>query len=311
MEAFVFPGQGSQSVGMQKGLAADYAVVRETWQEAGEALGEDLWRIASEGPEETLGRTEITQPAMLAAGVAAWRAWREAGGEDPAVMAGHSLGEYSALVCAGALGFDEAIGLVATRGRLMQEAVPAGKGAMAAVLGLDDDAVGEACRQAAGEEVVEPVNYNAPGQVVIAGDKAAVERAAEAAKGLGAKRAMLLPVSVPAHCSLMRPAAERYREVLDAATLAEPAIPVINNVDVAAPKAPAAIADALYRQLFSPVRWVETVRRMTADGATRLIECGPGRVLAGLARRIERSLETVTLEDGDGLAKALDEEIAE
>ena len=302
----VFPGQGSQSVGMLKELAAAFAVVEQTFAEASEALGEDLWAIVQDGPEEKLNSTEITQPAMLAAGIAVWRIWQEQGGPQPAVMAGHSLGEYSALVAAGSLAFDHAVRLVAERGRLMQEAVPAGTGAMAAILGLDDEAVIQVCADAADGEVVEAVNFNSPGQVVVAGHKSAVERAVALASERGAKRAVMLPVSVPSHCALMKPAAERLAEILEDIPVQAPAIPVINNVDVEMPTDPDAIRDALVRQLDHPVRWVETIRRMQAEGVDTLIESGPGKVLVGLNKRIERRMPALPVYDPDTLAAALE-----
>ncbi len=302
--AFVFPGQGSQAVGMLGELAVNHPQVSETFASASQVLGYDLWQIVTEGPSDRLNQTHITQPAMLAAGVATWRVWKAEGGTDPAMMAGHSLGEYSALVCAGSLDYEEAVSLVADRGRFMQEAVPAGTGAMAAILGLDDDKVIEVCQQAAQGKVVSAVNFNSPGQVVVAGHSDAVERAVELAKDAGAKRAMLLPVSVPSHCELMIPAAERMKERLASVEVKAPAIPVINNADVAAPSEPDAIRDALVRQLHSPVRWVESVRKMIDEGADALIECGPGKVLAGLNKRIERRMTALPLFDGETLAKA-------
>lgn len=305
--AFVFPGQGSQAPGMQGELAAAYPVVQATYEEAGEALGRDLWTLSREGSAEELAQTVNTQPLMLTAGIAAWRVWQQRDGAAPDWLAGHSLGEYTALVAAGALAFPDAVRLVAARARFMQEAVAADAGAMAAVLGLDDDAVRAACAAAAEGGVVEAVNFNAPGQVVIAGDKAAVERAIEAARGEGAKRAMMLPVSVPSHCRLMEPAAERLRESLAEVTIEPPGIPVINNVDVAVESDPGAIADALVRQLYHPVRWVETVQRFATEGAERVIECGPGKVLAGLGRRIDRSLPHAALDTPDALDALLEE----
>ncbi len=302
----VFPGQGSQSVGMLKELAAAFAGVEQTFAEASEALGEDLWAIVQDGPAEKLNSTEITQPAMLAAGIAVWRVWQVQGGPQPAVMAGHSLGEYSALVAAGSLAFDHAVRLVAERGRLMQEAVPAGTGAMAAILGLDDEAVIQVCADAAEGEVVEAVNFNSPGQVVVAGHKSAVERAVALASERGAKRAVMLPVSVPSHCALMKPAAERLAEILEDIPVQAPTIPVINNVDVEMPTDPDAIRDALVRQLDHPVRWVETIRRMQAEGVDTLIESGPGKVLVGLNKRIERRMPALPVYDPDTLAAALE-----
>jgi len=303
--AFVFPGQGSQAVGMLAALAADFPQVTETFAQASEVLGYDLWQRVQEGPDEELNRTHVTQPAMLAAGVAVWRAWQAKGGAAPALMAGHSLGEYSALVCAGALGFNAAVGLVESRGRLMQAAVPEGEGAMAAILGLDDDKVIALCAEAAQGEVVSAVNFNSPGQVVIAGSAAAVERATVLAKEAGAKRALKLAVSVPSHCALMRPAAEQLAERLAAIEVRTPVIPVIHNADVLSHDAPDAIRDALSRQLFNPVRWVESVRAMAARGVTTLVEAGPGKVLAGLNKRIDKRMHALPVYDGETLAQAL------
>ncbi len=303
--AFVFPGQGSQAVGMLAELAAQYPVVKDTFAEASSVLKLDLWQIVREGPEETLNQTHITQPAMLTAGVATWRIWQARGGALPQLMAGHSLGEYSALVCAGALEFSAAVELVALRGRYMQAAVPAGQGAMAAILGLDDAQVVTACQHAAQGDVVAAVNFNSPGQVVIAGQAAAVNRAMEACKAAGAKRALPLPVSVPSHCALMKPAAEQLAQRLQSVNLRKPQIPVINNVDVAMPDAADAIRDALVRQLYNPVRWVETVQRMAGDGVTTLIECGPGKVLVGLNKRIAKDMATQALVDVASLDSAL------
>ncbi|TXT20295.1 MAG: acyl-carrier-protein S-malonyltransferase [bacterium] len=281
--AFVFPGQGSQSVGMM----AHYGdAVRATFDEASAALGQDLWGMVAEGPADALNQTVNTQPAMLVAGVAAYRLWLAQGGPAPALMAGHSLGEYTALVCAGALGFADAVRLVRLRAEAMQSAVPEGVGAMAAVLGLDDDLVRAVCAEAAQDEVLEAVNFNSPGQVVIAGNKAAVDRGCALAKEKGAKRALPLPVSVPSHCALMKPAAEKLVAALNGIEVKAPAVPVLHNADVAGHTAPAAIRDALARQLFSPVRWVETVRAMAAQGVELIAECGPGKVLAGLNKRI-------------------------
>jgi len=303
---FVFPGQGSQSVGMLNALAEVHEEVGQTFGEASEALDEDLWAIVQTGPAEKLNRTEITQPAMLSAGIAVWRVWQVRGGPSPAVMAGHSLGEYSALVAAGSLEFEHAVRLVAERGRLMQEAVPAGSGAMAAILGLDDEAVIQICADAADDEVVEAVNFNSPGQVVVAGHKSAVERAVALATERGAKRAVMLPVSVPSHCALMKPAAEQLEAILEDIPVQAPRIPVINNVDVAMPRDPDAIRDALVRQLHSPVRWVETIRKMQAEGVETLIESGPGKVLVGLNKRIERRMPALPVYDPDTLAAALE-----
>ena len=304
--AIIFPGQGSQSVGMLAELAAAWPQVGETFAEASEALGLDLWQVTSQGPKDLLDRTDITQPAMLAAGVAVWRVWNQAGGPAPAWMAGHSLGEFTALVCAGALGFADAVALVAQRGRFMQEAVPAGAGAMAAILGLADDQVVAVCAQAAEGGILEPVNFNSPGQVVIAGEAAAVARGIAAAKAAGAKRAVLLPVSVPSHCALMRPAAERLAVALAAIPLAAPRIPVLHNITVDAVADPAAIRERLVRQLYSPVRWVETVRCLADQGVELLLEAGPGKVLTGLTKRIDDRLEALAVLDPKGLALALE-----
>lgn len=290
---------------MQAALASSYEEVRRTWAEAAEALDLDLWDIAQSGPDERLNETTITQPAMLAAGVAAWRVWQAAGGSRPAAMAGHSLGEYTALVCADAVGFGDALRLVRRRAELMQAAVPAGQGAMAAVLGLDDAAIVAVCRDAAGEEVVEAVNFNSPGQVVIAGHRAAVERAAEQARAAGARRAVMLNVSVPSHCRLMKPAAAELARTLQAIQFAVPSVPVISNVDVAVLETADGIRSALERQLYRPVRWADTVRRLAADGVTAVVECGPGKVLAGLTKRIDRSLEAVSFDSPETVAESV------
>lgn len=303
--AIVFPGQGSQSQGMQAALADAYPEVERTYAEAGEVLGYDLWKLVADGPAEELDRTVVTQPAMLAAGVAAFRCWQAAGGPAPAVATGHSLGEYSALVSAGALDFAAAVGLVRRRAELMQEAVPAGSGAMAAVLGLDDETVVEVCAAAAEGQVVSAVNFNSPGQVVIAGDRAAVERAAEQAKARGAKRAMLLSVSVPSHCALMAPAAEELAARLAETEFQTPAFPVISSADAAPYRSADAIRDGLGRQLHSPVRWVETVRALTAAGATCVVESGPGKVLTGLMKRIDRSVPARAVDDPASLDAAI------
>jgi [acyl-carrier-protein] S-malonyltransferase len=304
--AFVFAGQGSQSVGMLAGLAAEPAV-RDTFAEASQVLGYDLWRLVSEGPEEQLNATERTQPAMLAAGVAVWRAWRARGGTPPAVVSGHSLGEFTALVCAQSLTFPAALDLVRFRGQVMQEAVPAGSGAMAAILGLDDEAIVAACREAAQGAVVDAANFNSPGQVVIAGEVAAVQRAIEAAKTRGAKRAVMLPVSVPSHSSLMRGAGERLRERLRALEVQVPQIRYVSAVDARAHEEPGDIRDVLVRQLSSPVRWTDTLRAVVAGGIAQVIECGPGKVLTGLNRRIERrpDLAFLALEDPVSIDAAL------
>lgn len=305
--AFVFPGQGSQSVGMLAELGEAYSQVRETFEEASQALGDDLWNLTQQGPAEALNRTDRTQPAMLAAGVAVWRVWQARGGAEPAYMAGHSLGEYTALVCADVLDFTDAIRLVAERGRFMQEAVPEGKGAMAAVLGLEDDVIRQVCAEAAQGAVVEAVNFNAPGQVVVAGDRDAVDRACEAAKAAGAKRALPLPVSVPSHCALMRPASERLAQALADVAIQAPRIPVVHNVDVSLAAEPDAIRSRLVQQLYSPVRWVETVQWLARQGVGRLVEAGPGKVLAGLTKRIDRGLGAQPVFDPVTLDKAISE----
>ena len=302
--AFVFPGQGSQSVGMMQGWG-DRAEVRQTFNEASAALGQDLWQLVSNGPAELLNQTINTQPAMLAADIAAWRVWCAAGGAAPSIMAGHSLGEYAALVAGGALGFVDCIRLVRFRAEAMQDAVPEGVGAIAAILGLDDDVVRAVCAEAAVGEVVEAVNLNSPGQVVIAGNKAAVERAMVLAKEKGAKRALPLPVSVPSHSSLMLPAAEKLLAHLQGVAIAVPTIPVLHNTDVQSHAGADAIRVALAKQLHTPVRWVETVQALKAAGINRVIECGPGKVLAGLNKRIDDSLPAVALVDEASLQAAL------
>ena len=303
--AFVFPGQGSQSVGMLSDLAREHVQIKATFAEASSVLGDDLWQTVELGPEEKLNQTQITQPAMLAAGVAVWRVWLASKGPRPSFMAGHSLGEYTALVCAEALTFTDAITLVADRGRYMQEAVPAGQGGMAAILGLDDAAVEQLCRQAAEGEVLEAVNFNSPGQVVVAGTAAAIARAVEQSKALGAKRAVILPVSVPAHCALMHPAALRMAARLAQVKIRPPILPVIHNAHVQAESDPEAIRRALVRQVESPVRWVQTIQKMAADGVDRLVECGPGKVLAALNKRIVSTVETLPAYDAVTLAKSL------
>jgi [acyl-carrier-protein] S-malonyltransferase len=301
----VFPGQGSQSVAMLAGLAAAYPQVEATFAEASEALGYDLWQLVQDGPEDMLNQTDRTQPAMLAAGVAVWRVWQQHGGMQPALMAGHSLGEYTALVCAAAIDFTDAIALVAERGRCMQSAVPAGVGAMAAILGLDDDAVAAACAESAADEVVSPVNFNSPGQVVIAGHAGAVARALVAAKAAGAKRAVTLPVSVPSHCALMEPAAREFGARLAETAIQKPMIPVIQNVDAAAHDQPDDIRDNLARQLYNPVQWVRTIQAMRAQGVERIIEAGPGKVLAGLCKRIDKGIAAAAVYDAATLDAAL------
>lgn len=298
--AFVFPGQGSQSVGMMAAYG-DSAVVRSTFDEASATLGQDLWQLVAEGPAELLAQTVNTQPLMLTAGVAAYRLWLDKGGKLPTVVAGHSLGEYSALVAAGVIHLSDAVPLVRLRATAMQEAVPAGTGSMAAILNLDDEKIREACIEAVAEvgngEVVEPVNFNGPGQTVIAGNKAAVERACEGCKSRGAKRAVILPVSAPFHSSLIRPAAVKLGERLAELDFSVPKISVINNVDVAVEEDPKKIKDALIRQAFSPVRWVETVQKIASMDVTTVAECGPGKVLAGLTKRCVDSLNGIALAD--------------
>lgn len=304
--AFVFPGQGSQSVGMLKDLAENFSEVTATFQEASDALGYDLWTLVQEGPAEKLNSTDVTQPAMLASGVATWRIWQAKNGTTPSVMAGHSLGEYTALVCSGSLDFVDAVKLVSQRGKFMMEAVPAGTGAMAAILGLDDEIVRQVCLDAAEGDVLEAVNYNSPGQVVVAGHKSAIERVTVLAKEKGAKRALELPVSVPSHCALMKPAAEKLAEVMAGISFKAPSIPVLNNADVTANDVEADIRDALTRQLFSPVRWVETIEKMSADGVDKVIECGPGKVLVGLNKRINKSMASAALIDTASIEAALE-----
>ena len=296
--AMVFPGQGSQTVGMLAELAGNYPIVQETFKQASEVLGYDLWQLVQEGPAEELNKTWQTQPALLTASVAVYRVWQQKYPElKPDVMAGHSLGEYSALVCAGVLDFQDAVKLVELRGKLMQQAVPEGTGAMYAIIGLDNDAIINACKQAEQGEVVSAVNFNSPGQVVIAGAKAAVERAAALCKEAGAKRALPLAVSVPSHCALMKPAADQLSVSLESITLKAPVVAVLNNVDVKAETDAVAIRNALVRQLYSPVRWTETVEKMAQNGVEVLVEVGPGKVLNGLAKRIVDSLQAVSVND--------------
>ena len=296
--AIVFPGQGSQSVGMLAELGNDWPQVAETFAQASEALGYDLWKLVQEGPESDLNQTDKTQPAMLAAGVACWRVWLAAGGATPTYFAGHSLGEYTALVAAGAIDFSAAIKLVEKRGQLMQAAVPQGQGAMAAILGLTDEQVIKVCDQAAQGDVVQAVNFNAPGQVVVAGTSAAKEA--------GAKRALMLPVSVPSHCSLMSEAAIELAKSLNELEIKTPEIKVIHNVDVTSHESADAIRDVLARQLYSPVRWVETIQALSQSGVNSLVECGPGKVLAGLTKRIDREVTALPVFDAASLTKALD-----
>lgn len=305
--AMVFPGQGSQSVGMLADLAQQFPIVEQTFAEASAVLGYDLWALVQQGPAEELNKTWQTQPALLTASVAIWRVWQEKNGAMPVVMAGHSLGEYSALVCAGVMDFKDAVRLVELRGKLMQEAVPEGAGAMAAIIGLDNDSIAKACAESAEGQVVAPVNFNSPGQVVIAGNKEAVERAGAACKAAGAKRALPLPVSVPSHCALMKPAADKLAVALQEITFNAPRIPVINNVDVAAESDADAIRSALVRQLYSPVRWTETVESVSAQGIAHLLEMGPGKVLTGLTKRIVDSMTAAAVNDVASLTAALGE----
>ena len=302
--AFVFPGQGSQSRGMMNGYA-DFPVVRNTFAEASDILNQDLWQLVVEGSDAELNATVNTQPIMLSAGVAVYRAWQSQNGAKPAIMAGHSLGEYTALVAAGALQFTVALPLVRYRAQCMQQAVPEGVGGIAAILGLEDDAVRAVCVAGAEGEVLEAVNFNSPGQVVIAGDRAAVKRGMELAKSKGAKRAIMLPMSVPSHCSLLKGAAEQLRAYLNNVTVQTPAIPVLHNADVAAYSDAAKIKDALVRQLFSPVRWVETVQAFGKQGITHNVECAPGKVLAGLNKRIDTNQQAMAINDGEALKSAL------
>jgi [acyl-carrier-protein] S-malonyltransferase len=302
--AIVFPGQGSQSVGMMAGFA-DLPVVKSTFELASRILGEDLWSLAETGPAEAQNRTVITQPLMLTAGVACWRAWREQGGAMPAFFAGHSLGEYSALVAAGSLAFEEALPLVRLRAQAMQEAVPEGTGGIAAIVGLDDALIGAVCDEASQGEVLEPANLNSPGQIVIAGHRGAVERGMAVAKSKGARIVKMLPMSAPSHCSLMKPAAERLREALAGVAFTAPGVPVVQNADVEAFSDPDRIRRALVEQLYRPVRWVETVRHLESQGVTRLLECGPGKVLVGLAKRTAPELQLAAITDSAALAAAL------
>jgi [acyl-carrier-protein] S-malonyltransferase len=304
---FVFPGQGSQSVGMLEELATAYPVVNRTFAEATDVLGYDLWDLTQNGPSETLNQTIKTQPAMLAAGVSVWRIWQEKGGKTPQIMAGHSLGEYTALVCAGAIEFADAVNLVAERGRFMQEAVAEENGGMAAILGLDDARVNSVCSEAAAGDVVEAVNFNSPKQVVIAGHKVAVERACMLAKEVGAKRCLPIPVSVPSHCTLMKPASERLAQILNDITISTPSISVIHNTNVGLATDAESIREQLAAQLYHPVRWVETVLKMRDKGVSTLLEAGPGKVLTGLTKRIDRSLNGLPLFDNNSLMQALEE----
>ncbi|AFP85196.1 ACP S-malonyltransferase [secondary endosymbiont of Ctenarytaina eucalypti] len=303
--AMVFPGQGSQTVGMLAELSSEYTIVKATFSEASAVLGYDLWQRVQEGPAEELNKTWQTQPALLASSVAIWRVWQQRGGRTPAFLAGHSLGEYSALVCASSLVFTDAIELVALRGTLMQEAAPEGRGAMTAIIGLDHAAITTACQQAAQGQVVSLLDFNAPGQVVISGHKEAVERAGLFCKETGAKRVLPLPISVPAHCILMRPAAEKLAQALSQVTFITPRIPVINNVDARVEQDPSAIRQALVRQLYSPVRWTQTVEYLATQGVETLLEIGPGKVLTGLTKRILATMSGIAVNDLTSLAATI------
>lgn len=303
--AFVFPGQGSQSLGMLAEQGAQHQLVVDTFAEASAALGYDLWALTQQGPVELLNQTDKTQPAILTASVALWRLWQAEVGKQPAFVAGHSLGEYSALVAAGSVSLADAVRLVETRGQLMQEAVPAGMGGMAAILGLPDDQVIAACAEAGRGEVVSAVNFNSPGQVVIAGSKTAVERAMELCKARGAKRAMPLPVSVPSHCALMRPAAEKFAASIEAIDWQAPSIPLVQNVSASVATDVATLKSDLLKQLYMPVRWVESVAFLASQGAVNLVECGPGKVLAGLNKRCAEGVSTTNLDTPDAFAAAV------
>ncbi|WP_353571172.1 ACP S-malonyltransferase [Candidatus Albibeggiatoa sp. nov. BB20] len=303
--AFVFPGQGSQTVGMLAELASIYPIVQQTFEEASEVLKYDLWKLSQQGPAEELGQTEKTQPALLAAGIAIWRIWNDLDGVQPKIMAGHSFGEYIALVCAQSISYTDAVMLAHHRGQFMQQAVPEGTGAMAAIMGLADDKVIEACAQAAENDVVSAVNFNSPGQVVIAGHKIAVERAARIAKDIGAKKATLLHVSVPSHCALMKPAAEKMAEKLEETNISPPKIPVIHNFNVTCHDNPDDIRHALQAQLHHPVRWVETIQLMASNNVHTIFKAGPGKVLVGLNKRIDKTMVTMPLGDPESLDKAL------
>lgn len=303
----VFPGQGSQKVGMLMALAANYSLIEDTFAEASAVLAYDLWRLVQQGPAEELNKTHQTQPAILTASVAIWRVWQQhrSDNQTPKLMAGHSLGEYSALVCAGALDFTTAVSLVELRGTLMQEIIPAGTSAMSAIIGLDDDAIIAACMQAMQGQIVSPVNFNSPGQVVIAGHKEAVERASIACKKAGAKFILPLSISVPSHCALMKPAADKLAKALKAVTFSTPCVPVVNNVDVRAEHDPIVIRNALVRQLYSPVRWTETVKYLATQGVELLLEVGPGKVLTGLTKRIVHTLTGTVVNDPASLAAVI------
>ena len=304
--AMVFPGQGAQSVGMLAELAERYVQVSDTFAEAAAVLGYDLWDLVQNGPAERLGETVVTQPAMLTAGVATWRVWRSLGGTAPDHMAGHSLGEYTALVCADALPFVDAVHVVKRRAELMQSAVPVGKGAMVAILGLDDDSVIEVCRRAAEGQVVSAVNFNSPGQVIIAGDRAAVERATAFARTAGAKHVLVLSVSVPSHCELMHPAADELAQCLAAVPFSTPSLPVIGNADMRVYKDVDGIRAGLAKQLYSPVRWTDTIRDLVRRGSSRIVECGPGTVLTRLSKRIDRTIPAICIDNPESMSDALE-----
>jgi len=304
--AFVFPGQGSQSVGMLSELAAEYVVVKDTFDEASDVFGRDMWQLAKEGPQADLGKTEITQPIMLIAGVAAWRAWCQASDVRPSMMAGHSLGEYTAYVCSGAISLASGVSLVKTRGELMRDACPDGAGKMAAIIGMDDEAIIDVCKKAEQGEVVQAVNFNTPGQVVIAGHSTAVDRAIELAKAAGAKKALPLAVSVPCHSALMQPASESLAEALNQTEFSVPDVPVVNNVDAKIETNPEIIRQKLITQLYSPVLWVDSVQTIVDAGIDTVIECGPGKVLSGMNKRIHRKLGVISLQDPASFAKAID-----
>jgi [acyl-carrier-protein] S-malonyltransferase len=303
--AFLFPGQGSQSVGMMSVLADEFSQVKATFEQASSVLGYDLWAMVANGPAEELNKTEVTQPAMLVSGIATWRIWQALGGVQPDYLAGHSLGEYSALVAAGVMQFSDAVSIVAERGRLMQQATPAGTGAMAAVLGLDDQVLNEICKQVVGDETVTCANFNAPGQVVISGNKDAVETVSELARQAGARRVLALPVSVPSHCILMKPAAAKLRELLLDVRFSDSSLPVVQNADVSSYADAEQVREALARQLWQPVRWTETIQSLLDSGVNRFIECGPGKVLAGLNRRIAKQSAVFVLNGPEAIAGAM------
>lgn len=303
--AFVFPGQGSQTLGMLGELAGHHSIIEETFAEASEILGYDLWALAQEGPQESMNMTERTQPLLLTASVAIWRLWQQQGGDEPAYMAGHSLGEWSALVCSGVVAFTDAVKLVQLRGKYMQEAVPAGVGSMAAIIGLDDQVIVDACAEAAQDEEVSAVNFNSPGQVVIAGHVGAIERAIELCKEKGAKKAMALAVSAPFHSALLKPAADRLAADMESITFSAPKTPIIHNVNAKPETNPAVIKQLMIEQIYHPVLWVDCVNALSAAGVSRVVECGSGKVLSGLIKRINRSLASSTTDNGDALSAAI------